>query len=216
MSGSSNFVCMICYNCKDISTTALLLGSWWCCWTWLSLFSQLHVSVCLGAENCWFLAALEALTFHQDILAAVVPQNQSFERKYAGIFHFRVQLLPQIAGDPQISSAVFCVTPLDNVYMVPFGQGQMARGYPSLERSPSPLPQSSAGNESSTSHWGNTSAWLLSPAVSYPYFNTDKTLFEEWQQSAGSEHISFNLLPLCCPSLGTTLQLGIPLKSTCG
>uniref|UniRef100_A0A8C5UFH9 Calpain 14 n=1 Tax=Malurus cyaneus samueli TaxID=2593467 RepID=A0A8C5UFH9_9PASS len=55
----------------------------------LLLFSQLHVSVCLGAENCWFLAALEALTFHQDILAAVVPQNQSFERKYAGIFHFR-------------------------------------------------------------------------------------------------------------------------------
>uniref|UniRef100_A0A8C5JEH7 Calpain 14 n=1 Tax=Junco hyemalis TaxID=40217 RepID=A0A8C5JEH7_JUNHY len=50
---------------------------------------QVPVSVCLGAENCWFLAALEALTFHQDILAAVVPQNQSFERKYAGIFHFR-------------------------------------------------------------------------------------------------------------------------------
>uniref|UniRef100_A0A8C7E9Y2 Calpain 14 n=1 Tax=Nothoprocta perdicaria TaxID=30464 RepID=A0A8C7E9Y2_NOTPE len=42
-----------------------------------------------GAGNCWFLAALEALTFHQDILAAVVPQNQSFDRKYAGIFHFR-------------------------------------------------------------------------------------------------------------------------------
>ncbi|KAK4824418.1 hypothetical protein QYF61_014752 [Mycteria americana] len=49
---------------------------------------QLHL--CQGlVENCWFLAALEALTFHQDILAAVVPQNQSFERKYAGIFHFR-------------------------------------------------------------------------------------------------------------------------------
>ncbi|XP_068009819.1 calpain-14-like isoform X2 [Melanerpes formicivorus] len=40
-------------------------------------------------ENCWFLAALEALTFQQDILAAVVPQSQSFERRYAGIFHFR-------------------------------------------------------------------------------------------------------------------------------
>ncbi|NXJ31672.1 CAN14 protein, partial [Ciconia maguari] len=49
---------------------------------------QLHL--CQGlVENCWFLAALEALTFHQDILAAVVPQNQSFQRKYAGIFHFR-------------------------------------------------------------------------------------------------------------------------------
>lgn len=173
------------------------------------------MSICLGAENCWFLAALEALTFHQDILAAVVPQNQSFERKYAGIFHFRVLLLPQIAGDPQISSALFCVTPLDNLYVVPCGQGQVASGYPILERSPLPLPHSSAGSESTTSHCGNTSAWLLSPAVYYPYFNTDKTLFQEWQQSAGPEHIISNLLPLCS-SLGTTLQLGIPLKSTCG
>ncbi|NXI53790.1 CAN14 protein, partial [Chloroceryle aenea] len=49
-----------------------------------------QLDLCQGLlENCWFLAALEALTFHQDILAAVVPQNQSFERKYAGIFHFR-------------------------------------------------------------------------------------------------------------------------------
>ncbi|KAM9607982.1 calpain-14-like [Morphnus guianensis] len=49
-----------------------------------------QLDLCQGlVENCWFLAALEALTFHQDILAVVVPQNQSFERKYAGIFHFR-------------------------------------------------------------------------------------------------------------------------------
>ncbi|NXC39385.1 CAN14 protein, partial [Penelope pileata] len=49
-----------------------------------------HLDLCQGlVGNCWFLAALEALTFHQDILAAVVPQNQSFERKYAGIFHFQ-------------------------------------------------------------------------------------------------------------------------------
>ncbi|KAM6081306.1 calpain-14 [Chlamydotis macqueenii] len=49
-----------------------------------------QLDLCQGlVENCWFLAALEALTFHQDILAAVMPQNQSFERKYAGIFHFR-------------------------------------------------------------------------------------------------------------------------------
>ncbi|KAM6139361.1 calpain-14-like [Phoenicopterus ruber ruber] len=49
-----------------------------------------QLDLCQGlVENCWFLAALEALTFHQDILAAVVPLNQSFERKYAGIFHFR-------------------------------------------------------------------------------------------------------------------------------
>nr|XP_060634694.1 calpain-14-like [Anolis sagrei ordinatus] len=40
-------------------------------------------------EDCWFLAAVEALTFQQDILFKVVPQNQSFEKKYAGIFHFK-------------------------------------------------------------------------------------------------------------------------------
>lgn len=116
-----------------------------------------QLDLCQGlVENCWFLAALEALTFHQDILAAVVPQNQSFERKYAGIFHFRVQLLPQIAGDPQISSALLCVTPVDNLYVVPLGQGQVAREFPSLERSPSPLPQSSAGSESTASHSEDT------------------------------------------------------------
>ncbi|XP_050750445.1 calpain-14-like [Gymnogyps californianus] len=52
--------------------------------------SRKQLDLCQGlVENCWFLAALEALTFHQDILAVVVPHNQSFERKYAGIFHFR-------------------------------------------------------------------------------------------------------------------------------
>lgn len=111
------------------------------------------MSICLGAENCWFLAALEALTFHQDILAVVVPQNQSFERKYAGIFHFRVHLLPQRVGDLQKSSVTFCATPLDNLYTVPLGQWQVARAYPGLESSPSSLPQSSAGSGSTTSHW---------------------------------------------------------------
>ncbi|ETE63144.1 Calpain-14, partial [Ophiophagus hannah] len=51
-----------------------------------------RLALCQGLiENCWFLAAVEALTFHEDILFNVVPQNQSFERKkYAGIFHFKV------------------------------------------------------------------------------------------------------------------------------
>ncbi|KAL8185564.1 UNVERIFIED_CONTAM: Calpain-14 [Gekko kuhli] len=50
-----------------------------------------RLALCQGLiGDCWFLAALEALTFHQDILSQVVPQNQNFERKrYAGIFHFK-------------------------------------------------------------------------------------------------------------------------------
>ncbi|XP_062288529.1 calpain-2 catalytic subunit-like [Scomber scombrus] len=38
--------------------------------------------------NCWFLAAISALTFQKGLMAQVVPMDQSF-RNYAGIFHFR-------------------------------------------------------------------------------------------------------------------------------
>ncbi|XP_074065762.1 calpain-14 isoform X2 [Macrotis lagotis] len=49
-----------------------------------------RLGLCQGVlENCWFLAALEALTFHRDILNWVVPLNQSFTKKYAGIFLFQ-------------------------------------------------------------------------------------------------------------------------------
>ncbi|XP_066479406.1 calpain-14 [Tiliqua scincoides] len=50
-----------------------------------------RLALCQGLiQDCWFLAALEALTFQQDILSNVVPQNQTFDRKkYAGIFHFK-------------------------------------------------------------------------------------------------------------------------------
>lgn len=40
--------------------------------------------------NCWFLAAISALTFHKNVLEQVVPIEQSFD-SYAGIFHFRVR-----------------------------------------------------------------------------------------------------------------------------
>ncbi|XP_017329034.1 calpain-1 catalytic subunit isoform X3 [Ictalurus punctatus] len=39
--------------------------------------------------NCWFLAAIGAITFRRDIMAEIVPEGQSFRRDYAGIFHFR-------------------------------------------------------------------------------------------------------------------------------
>ncbi|XP_041658186.1 calpain-1 catalytic subunit-like [Cheilinus undulatus] len=38
--------------------------------------------------NCWFLAAISALTFHKTLMVQVVPMDQSF-KDYAGIFHFR-------------------------------------------------------------------------------------------------------------------------------
>ncbi|XP_038654818.1 calpain-11-like [Scyliorhinus canicula] len=39
--------------------------------------------------NCWFLAALAALTMQEDLFVQVVPPNQDFQRNYCGIFHFR-------------------------------------------------------------------------------------------------------------------------------
>ncbi|KAM8742349.1 calpain-1 catalytic subunit-like [Acanthopagrus schlegelii] len=38
--------------------------------------------------NCWFLAAISALTFHKSLMVQVVPMDQSF-KNYTGIFHFR-------------------------------------------------------------------------------------------------------------------------------
>ncbi|XP_030602923.1 calpain-8-like [Archocentrus centrarchus] len=38
--------------------------------------------------NCWFVAAISAGTFQENLMAQVVPMEQSFEN-YAGIFHFR-------------------------------------------------------------------------------------------------------------------------------
>ncbi|XP_062379538.1 calpain-1 catalytic subunit-like [Sardina pilchardus] len=39
--------------------------------------------------NCWFLAAIGALTFQDDIKNQIIPEEQSFQKDYAGIFHFR-------------------------------------------------------------------------------------------------------------------------------
>uniref|UniRef100_A0A8C5QG96 Uncharacterized protein n=1 Tax=Leptobrachium leishanense TaxID=445787 RepID=A0A8C5QG96_9ANUR len=39
--------------------------------------------------NCWFVASIATLTENQDFLPIVVPGNQSFQKDYAGIFHFK-------------------------------------------------------------------------------------------------------------------------------
>ena len=39
--------------------------------------------------NCWVLASVASLTLKKKLFARVVPNDQSFDEEYAGIFHFR-------------------------------------------------------------------------------------------------------------------------------
>ena len=39
--------------------------------------------------NCWFLAAIGDLTMNEELFDKVVPKDQSLQKEYAGIFHFR-------------------------------------------------------------------------------------------------------------------------------
>lgn len=52
----------------------------------------MFADILFGAGDCWLLAAVANLTLQPTLFHQVVPDDQAFTDKYAGIFHFRLAL----------------------------------------------------------------------------------------------------------------------------
>lgn len=92
--------------------------------------------------NCWFIAGAVGIMQNQKMFAKVVPQDQSFEDNYGGIFHFRFWLYGEwvdVVVDDRLpywsdGSLVYCKNKQEpNEYWSPLLEKAYAKVYGTYE-----------------------------------------------------------------------------------